>query len=120
MIKCRKTTFIFWRVLHEHSYICFDSKDGRRAKKAKTAERDEELKRYVAVVRSLCDVVLDQPENASAPRIQPSVTPSPAAPPSTDQLMMEKMMGSAGLNKYRKQEKEKQEEDGNGESLFDF
>lgn len=89
-------------------------------KKAKTAERDEELKRYVAVVRSLCDVVLDQPENVSAPRIQPSVTPSPAAPPSTDQLMMEKMMGSAGLNKFRKQEKEKQEEDGNGESLFDF
>ncbi len=36
-------------------------------KKAKTAERDEELKRYVAVVRSLCDVVLDQPETASAP-----------------------------------------------------
>ncbi|CAN2248871.1 MULTISPECIES: YwdI family protein [Bacillus] len=89
-------------------------------KKAKTAELDEELKRSVAVVRSLCDVVLDQPETASAPRIQPSSTPSPAAPPSTDQLMMEKMMGSAGLNKYRKQEKEKQEEDGNGESLFDF
>ncbi len=36
-------------------------------KKAKTAERDEELKRYVAVVRSLCDVVLDQPENVGAP-----------------------------------------------------
>ncbi|MGM0949578.1 MAG: YwdI family protein [Bacillota bacterium] len=91
-------------------------------KKAKTAELDEELKRSVAVVRSLCDVVLDQPqpETASAPRIQPSSTPSPAAPPSTDQLMMEKMMGSAGLNKYRNQEKEKQEEDGNGESLFDF
>ncbi|MCY8443172.1 YwdI family protein, partial [Bacillus spizizenii] len=50
-------------------------------KKAKTAERDEELKRCVAVVRSLCDVVLDQPETASAPRIQPSSTPSPATPP---------------------------------------
>lgn len=57
----------FWRVLDEHSYICFDSKDGRGAEKAKTAERDEELKRCVAVVRSLCDVVLDQPETASAP-----------------------------------------------------
>ncbi|MBT9248494.1 YwdI family protein [Bacillus halotolerans] len=93
-------------------------------KKAKTAEGDEELKRHVAVVRSLCDVVLDQPEMGSAPRIQPSVTASPSAPPSTppstDQLLMEKMMGSAGLNKYRKQEKDKQEEDGNGESLFDF
>ncbi|MFT4398886.1 YwdI family protein [Bacillus sp. SW14] len=89
-------------------------------KKAKTAELDEELKRSVAVVRSLCDVVLDQPEAASAPLIQPSSTSSPATPPSTDQLMMEKMMGSAGLKNYRKQEKEKQEEDGNGESLFDF
>ncbi|MGX4767856.1 YwdI family protein [Bacillus mojavensis] len=89
-------------------------------KKAKTAEHDEELKRNVAVVRSLCDVVLGQPETGSTPRIQPSVTASPSAPPSTDQLLMEKMMGSAGLNKYRKQEKDKQEEDGNGESLFDF
>ncbi|WP_434813619.1 YwdI family protein [Bacillus halotolerans] len=89
-------------------------------KKAKTAEGDEELKRHVAVVRSLCDVVLDQPETGSTTRIQPSVTASPSAPPSTDQLLMEKMMGSAGLNKYRKQEKDKQEEDGNGESLFDF
>ncbi|KUP36450.1 YwdI family protein [Bacillus halotolerans] len=89
-------------------------------KKAKTAEGDEELKRHVAVVRSLCDVVLDQPETGSAPLIQPSVTPNPSAPPSTDQLLMEKMMGNAGLNKYRKQEKDKQEEDGNGESLFDF
>ncbi|MGF7534612.1 YwdI family protein [Bacillus mexicanus] len=91
-------------------------------KKAKTAERDEELKRYVAVVRSLCDIVLDHPETASAPRIQqqPTSTPSSVAPPSTEQLMMKKMMGSAGLNKYRKQEKEKKEEDGNGESLFDF
>lgn len=31
-----------------------------------------------------------------------------------------KMMGSAGLSQYRKKEKEKSEEDGNGDSLFDF
>ncbi|MEC0590096.1 hypothetical protein P8843_07625 [Bacillus inaquosorum] len=33
--KMQEDEFIFWRVLDEHSHICFDSKDGRGAEKSK-------------------------------------------------------------------------------------
>lgn len=34
--------------------------------------------------------------------------------------MLEKMMGSAGAEQYKKQEKQKHEDDGNGDFIFDF
>ncbi|WP_326938422.1 YwdI family protein [Bacillus atrophaeus] len=86
-------------------------------KKAKTAQQDEELKQHIAVVRSLCDVVMD---NSDTPEASPTITASPVAAPAADPMLLEKMMGSAGLSQYRKKEKEKSEEDGNGDSLFDF
>lgn len=92
-------------------------------RQAKTASRDEEVKMHVAAVRSLCDVVLDrQSRPASAPPQAPisKATPSPSASPSTDPLLLEKMMGSAGLNQYQKKGKDEREEDGNGDSIFDF
>ncbi|WP_309248279.1 YwdI family protein [Bacillus nakamurai] len=92
-------------------------------RQAKTASRDEEVKMHVAAVRSLCDVVLDRPSHtASAPPQAPisKAAPSPSASPSTDPLLLEKMMGSAGLNQYQKKSKDEREEDGNGDSIFDF
>ncbi|WP_242556449.1 YwdI family protein [Bacillus sp. HU-1818] len=89
-------------------------------KKAKTAQRDEELKQHIAVVRSLCDVVMDNSDTPRSPEASPTITASPVAAPAADPMLLEKMMGSAGLSQYRKKEKEKSEEDGNGDSLFDF
>lgn len=88
-------------------------------KKAKTAQQDEELKQHIAVVRSLCDVVMDNSDTPRSPA-SPTITASPVAAPAADPMLLEKMMGSAGLSQYRKKEKEKSEEDGNGDSLFDF
>lgn len=82
-------------------------------KKAKNCHRENELKMHVAVIRSLCDVIVEQ----ERPAVQPSPYIQPAA---SDQLMLEKMMGSAGAEQYQKQEKQNKEEDGNGDSIFDF
>ncbi|MCY8974959.1 YwdI family protein [Bacillus atrophaeus] len=89
-------------------------------KEAKTAQQDEELKQHIAVVRSLCDVVMDNSDTPRSPEASPTITASPVAAPAADPMLLEKMMGSAGLSQYRKKEKEKSEEDGNGDSLFDF
>ncbi|MEC1471185.1 YwdI family protein [Bacillus haynesii] len=83
-------------------------------KKAKECTQENELKMHIAVIRSLCDVIVE-------PQQRPSVQSSPTAnKPSSDQLMLEKMMGSAGAEQYKKQEKQKHEDDGNGDSIFDF
>ncbi|AJO20428.1 hypothetical protein B4123_0322 [Bacillus paralicheniformis] len=86
-------------------------------KKAKECSQENELKMHIAVIRSLCDVIVE-------PQQRPSVQSSPyvqtANKPSSDQLMLEKMMGSAGAEQYKKQEKQKHEDDGNGDSIFDF
>ncbi|ATH93634.1 hypothetical protein ACH95_12105 [Bacillus glycinifermentans] len=84
-------------------------------KKAKNCHRENELKMHVAVIRSLCDVIVEQ----ERPAVQPSPYIQPAKSAS-DQLMLEKMMGSAGAEQYQKQEKQNKEEDGNGDSIFDF
>lgn len=92
-------------------------------RQAKTASRDEEVKMHVAAVRSLCDVVLGQPSHTASAPVQapmPKAAPSPSASPSTDPLLLEKMMGSAGLSQYQKKAKDEREEDGNGDSIFDF
>lgn len=84
-------------------------------KKAKSCQQENELKMHVAVIRSLCDVIVEP----QRPVVQPSPYVQPAKP-SGDQLMLEKMMGTAGAEKYQKQEKLDKKEDGNGDSIFDF
>ncbi len=56
-------------------------------KKAKECSQENELKMHIAVIRSLCDVIVE-------PQQRPSVQSSPyvqtANKPSSDQLMLEK------------------------------
>ncbi|MFN2744674.1 MULTISPECIES: YwdI family protein [Bacillus] len=85
-------------------------------KKAKDSAHENELKMHVAVIRSLCDVIVEQ----QRPTAQPSPYLQPAKKSSSDQLMLEKMMGAAGAEQYQKKEKQKHEEDANGDSIFDF
>ncbi|PCK18823.1 hypothetical protein CEY02_17470 [Bacillus pumilus] len=93
--------------------------------KAKQSGNDEEVKRQVAAISSLCDVILDAPTPGQIP--QPSVIsppPSiqaPSAPSvSTDQAMLEKLMGASGAKKFQHKEEGQKERDGNGDSIFDF
>ncbi|AVB11912.1 MULTISPECIES: YwdI family protein [Bacillus] len=92
-------------------------------RQAKTAARTEEVKMHAAAIRSLCDVVLGTQTHTDPAPVQnpiPKAAPKPSASPSTDPLLLEKMMGSAGLNQYQKKAKDEREEDGNGDSIFDF
>lgn len=92
-------------------------------RQAKTASRAEEIKMHVAAVRSLCDVVLGTQTHTAVAPVQnpiPKEAPKPSASPSTDPLLLEKMMGGAGLNQYQKKTKDERGEDGNGDSIFDF
>ncbi|WHF26822.1 YwdI family protein [Bacillus altitudinis] len=98
--------------------------------KAKQSGNDEEVKRQAAVISSLCDVILDTSSQVQMPQSSvisppPSIqTPSaqtPSAPAvSTDQAMLEKLMGTSGAKKFQHKEEGQQEKDGNGDSIFDF
>lgn len=68
---------------------------------------DSEVRERLLVVKSLCDLVLDE---------QPGETNVPKQPSSNDfdSLQLQKMMGSSALTKKKK------EDDVNGDSIFDF
>ncbi|KAA6452126.1 YwdI family protein [Bacillus swezeyi] len=85
-------------------------------KRAKECHQENDLKMHVAVIRSLCDVIVEP----QSPAVQSSPYVQTTKKPSSDQLMLEKMMGSAGAEQYQKKEKQKHDEDGNGDSIFDF
>ncbi|WP_456266156.1 MULTISPECIES: YwdI family protein [unclassified Bacillus (in: firmicutes)] len=93
--------------------------------KAKQSENDEEVKRQVAAISSLCDVILDAPSQVQRPQ-SPVISPppsihTPSAPSvSTDQAMLEKLMGTSGVKKFQQNDEGQKEKDGNGDSIFDF
>ncbi|EKF34275.1 YwdI family protein [Bacillus xiamenensis] len=93
--------------------------------KAKQSGNDEEVKRQVAVISSLCDVILDAPSQQQMPLASvispPPSLQTPSVPSvSTDQAMLEKLMGTSGAKKFQHQEEGQKEKDGNGDSIFDF
>ncbi|MEN2452774.1 YwdI family protein, partial [Bacillus sp. JR_15] len=57
-------------------------------KKAKECHQENELKMHIAVIRSLCDVIV---EPQQGPSVQSSPYVQTANKPSSDQLMLEKM-----------------------------
>ncbi|RCK13122.1 hypothetical protein DT075_00735 [Bacillus licheniformis] len=65
---------------------------------AKECHQENELKMHIAVIRSLCDVIV---EPQQGPSVQSSPYVQTANKPSSDQLMLEKMMGSAGAEQYK-------------------
>ncbi|GLF89272.1 hypothetical protein Saga11_05310 [Bacillus safensis] len=93
--------------------------------KAKQSGNDEEVKRQVAAISSLCDVILDAPSQSQMPQ-SPVISPppsihTPSAPSvSTDQAMLEKLMGTSGAKKFQQHDEGQKEKDGNGDSIFDF
>ncbi|MGG0026865.1 YwdI family protein [Bacillus safensis subsp. osmophilus] len=88
--------------------------------KAKQSGNDEEVKRQVAAISSLCDVILDAPSQVHLPQ-SPVISPPPSAPSvSTDQAMLEKLMGTSGAKKFQQNDEGQKEKDGNGDSIFDF
>lgn len=93
--------------------------------KAKQSGNDEEVKRQVAAISSLCDVILDAPSQVQMPQ-SPVISPppsihAPSAPSvSTDQAMLEKLMGTSGAKKFQQNDEGQKEKDGNGDSIFDF
>ncbi|ARD57899.1 YwdI family protein [Bacillus safensis] len=93
--------------------------------KAKQSGNDEEVKRQVAAISSLCDVILDAPSKVQMPQ-SPAISPppsihTPSAPSvTTDQAMLEKLMGTSGAKKFQQNDEGQKEKDGNGDSIFDF
>ncbi|MDM5299823.1 YwdI family protein [Bacillus pumilus] len=93
--------------------------------KAKQSGNDEEVKRQVAAISSLCEVILDAPSQAQMPQSSvmsppPSISSAPSPSVSPDQAMLEKLMGTSGAKKFQHQENDQKEKDGNGDSIFDF
>ncbi|UYO35503.1 YwdI family protein [Bacillus zhangzhouensis] len=94
--------------------------------KAKQSKNDEEVKRQVAAISSLCDVILDAPSQVQMPQSSPVISPPPsihtpsASSVSTDQAMLEKLMGTSGAKKFQQNDEGQKEKDGNGGSIFDF
>ncbi|MCC9088157.1 YwdI family protein [Bacillus pumilus] len=90
--------------------------------KAKQSGNDEEVKRQVAAISSLCDVILDAPSQVQMPQSSVISPPPSISTPSgsPDQAMLEKLMGTSGAKKLQHKEEEQKEKDGNGDSIFDF
>lgn len=68
---------------------------------------DSEVRERLLVVKSLCDLVLDEQPGETNVRKQPSSN-------DFDSLQLQKMMGLSALTKKKK------EDDVNGDSIFDF
>ncbi|WMT29376.1 YwdI family protein [Bacillus aerius] len=89
--------------------------------KAKQSGNDEDVKRQAAVISSLCDVILDTSSQVQMPPSSVISPQTPSAPAvSTDQAMLEKLMGTSGAKKFQHKEEGQQEKEGNGDSIFDF
>ncbi|WP_339193613.1 YwdI family protein [Aeribacillus sp. FSL W8-0870] len=85
-------------------------------KKAKAAGTPHDLKARLLVIRSLCDVILDQQEeNYDFSAIQEPKSESEITP-----LELEKMIGNANSKTLTMKERLLVEDDANGESIFDF
>jgi hypothetical protein len=74
---------------------------------AMQSSSDSEVRERLLVVRSLCDLVLDEQTGETYVPKQPSSN-------DFDSLQLQKMMGSSALTK------KKADDDVNGDSIFDF
>lgn len=74
---------------------------------AMQSSSDSEVRERLLVVKSLCDLVLDEKPGETYDMRQPSSN-------DFDSLQLQKMMGSSALSK------KKEEDDVNGDSIFDF
>ncbi|UGB30847.1 YwdI family protein [Metabacillus sp. B2-18] len=83
--------------------------------KAKNSSSTKEVREKVAVIQSLCEIILDEKSEVS---VQPLSSPSSSE---ISQLELQKMMGNMStVVKNPTSERTVKEEDANGDSLFDF
>jgi Family of unknown function (DUF5327) len=83
--------------------------------KAKNSSSTKEVREKVAVIQSLCEIILDE---KSEVQTQSSSSPSSSG---ISQLDLQKMMGNMStVVKNPASETTVKEEDANGDSLFDF
>lgn len=83
--------------------------------KAKKSDNQEEIKLHAAVIKSLCDVILESAQT-DKPKAQEQ-----QAPAISDQSILQQLMGAEGSRKYEEtKKKEKNDDDANGDSIFDF
>ena len=83
--------------------------------KAKNSSSTKEVREKVAVIQSLCEIILDEKSEVS---VQPLSSPSSSE---ISQLELQKMMGNMStVVKNPTNERTVKEEDANGDSLFDF
>ncbi|PGT90526.1 YwdI family protein [Bacillus sp. AFS040349] len=83
--------------------------------KAKNSSSTKEVREKVAVIQSLCEIILDEKSEVS---VQPLLSPSSSE---ISQLELQKMMGNMStVVKNPTSERTVKEEDANGDSLFDF
>ena len=81
--------------------------------KAKQSDSDKEIRERLIVIQSLCEVILDEKKNTLH---IPSPQPSQINP-----TELQKMMGNLAAPKPQQQTANHyQEDDANGDSLFDF
>ncbi|MCM3162446.1 YwdI family protein [Metabacillus litoralis] len=83
--------------------------------KAKNSSSSKEVREKVAVIQSLCEIILDEKSEVQVQRLS---SPSSSE---INHLELQKMMGNMStVVKNPTSEKLVKEEDANGDSLFDF
>lgn len=92
------------------------SKIEKELEKAKGLQSKEELKARLLIIRSLCDVVLDEAEENDFTDIKGPVEKNETFTP----LELEKMMGIKKEEQPKVASRYLKEDDANGESIFDF
>ncbi|MED4403827.1 YwdI family protein [Metabacillus fastidiosus] len=73
--------------------------------KAKTMSDEKEIREHISIIHSLCEVILGEKTEQVIQHSQPLKD--------FNQIELQKMMGSKTVSRV-------QEEDGNGDSIFDF
>lgn len=82
--------------------------------KAKNSLSDKEIREKVAVIQSLCELILENEKSESQPLSSPVSS-------GISQLELQKMMGNIPtVVKNQPSPSSSKEEDANGDSLFDF
>ncbi|ALC82794.1 MULTISPECIES: YwdI family protein [Bacillus] len=85
--------------------------------KAKNSNGNEEIKLHAAVIKSLCDVILESGQS-DIPKVQEKKAPAIS---DQSESMLHQLMGAEGSRKYEEtKKKEKKDDEANGDSIFDF
>lgn len=86
----------------------------QEVRKAKQAEKSDSVKQHIYTIKTLCEVMLDTPNEAGRQNFQPSITPPQIQP------MVQQPLPQKPAVTINQEEKLETEDGANGDSIFDF